>query len=117
MGAKEGVLAESQNFFAGDKATFRIPVVQDDDTTPQDMSSWTLEFTLSRGSGFSAAVTKTTSSGITITNGSATNDRADVVLDAADTLGLAGNYRYSLRRTDSGEELELAFGDFYIHAR
>lgn len=118
MGFLHGQIAESDNFFAGDKATLQIEVDDGASTPgPQNMGGWALSFEIKRGSLFDAEFTKTTgASEITITDGLGTNSRADVDLVNADTVDLSGLHRYRLFRTDTDEEQTLAVGDFYIHS-
>lgn len=71
------------------------------------LSGWTLSFTTTEDQG-SALITKTTSSGITVTD--ATNGIFTVTLAAADTSALPGSYGYRIRRTDSGQNTLLAYG-------
>lgn len=117
MGAAEAHVAESEHFFIGEDRSLVIDVTSDG-TTPQTMTGWALTWELMDRKGGTALITKATGgSGITIGNGSGTNDRATVVITDADTEAItqgAGTYYHVLRRTDSGSETVLAFGDFYL---
>lgn len=88
----------------------------------QDISGWALQWIL--GSDTNAYITKTTISGVAVTdgaNGVATVDivRADTYDDtpAVNTdpvLVPPGNYRHALARTDLGSEALLAEGDVQV---
>lgn len=103
------------NFPAGAKRTHRIDVV-DASSVAQAMTGWSLAYVWRKADG-TLALSKTTSSGITIGNGSGTDDRATVTIDAADTVSLApGTYNYALWRTDSTNDDPLAYGTLVLSA-
>ncbi len=101
------------NFPRGAKRAHRITVVDSADAA-QAMTGWSLAYVW-RDANESAALTKTTSSGITIGNGSATDDRATVTIDAADTAALTGQkYTWALWRTDGTNDDVLAEGTLVL---
>jgi hypothetical protein len=125
MGATESAITESQHLFVGEDRSLVFDVTSDG-TTPQTMTGWSLTWELLTRRGGTILITKSTGgSGITIGNGSGTNDRATVVVSDTDTEGIAttlgvdidqvaGTYFHVLRRTDSGSESVLAFGDVVL---
>ncbi len=77
------------------------------------INGWHLQFILRRRPGQPALITKTTGSGITITD--AVNGVFAVQLSKADLAALApGKYWYSALRTDSGFEDVLAYGEVMV---
>ena len=117
MGAIEAQIAEDQHWVAGEKRTININVKQADGTTAQTMTGWALKWVLKDHRTGAVRFTKTTVSGITIGDGSGTNDQARVAIAAADTLALpAAVYFHELTRTDVGSEAVLSFGDAHLHA-
>lgn len=95
----------------------------DDGTSPQNMTGWALAFILRPrtvpGTGTPATVSKTTSSGITIGNGTATGDRATVALADSDlpaTLTPGRGYHAALWRTDDGSDTPLWHGTVTLKA-
>lgn len=75
------------------------------------MTGWALAFVVRLGS--SLVLSKATSGGgITIGNGSGTDDRATVAIADTDTAGwTAGrDYSWALWRTDDGSDTPLAYG-------
>lgn len=87
----------------------------DGGATPQTMTGWTLEFVVRRASDEALVVSKTTASGISIGNGSGTNDRATVTIADTDIATLPGrNYHGGLWRTDSGSANPLWEGPVQI---
>ena len=99
--------------FLGGKVTLDFLITQSDDITPQNMTGWTLTFIMRSGTNSSRfSLTKSSpSSGITIVNGSATNDKARVSIDAADTVSWpSGRASYALWRSDGTEDTPLAYG-------
>lgn len=79
-----------------------------------DVTNWTFEWVLRDWSGGSSAlITKNSASGVTIVD--ATNGVVDVTISDSDTLSLAeGEYFHTLRRTNDGAEVILAFGPFVL---
>ncbi len=104
---------QTLEIIVADDTTLRVDVVTEDGgSTPQTMTGWTLSFVLEPSHNNATVVTKTTSSGITIGNGSGTDDRATIVIEDSDTTGwkAGNNYRWSLKRTNSGNQVTLAYG-------
>lgn len=85
---------------------------------PQNMGGWTLAFVLRErsvpGTDSPAIVTKTSpSGGISIGNGSGTNDRATITIadtDLPTTLIPGRAYHATLWRTDDGSDTPLWYG-------
>lgn len=85
-------------WFAGHLAAFRF-------TVPDASSSWTMRWTLRRGSESGPALIQKT------TGISAGVDYVDVSLTAAESIALLpGAYWHTLERTGSGSETLLAYG-------
>lgn len=98
------------NFPAGALRLHRIDV-EDSAESPQNMTGWTLSYVWREANGQLAFSKGTGGSGITIGNGSGTNDRATVTIDRADTQGLRGSvYSWALWRTDGTSDDPLATG-------
>lgn len=83
----------------------------------QSISGWALKFTLRRYPGDTASdlVSKTTSSGITITD--ASSGVGTISFTAADLNQTPGTYYWDVWRTDSGSEDPLADGTLPIEER
>ena len=87
---------------------------------PRDITSWTIAFVVKEALGGSTAISKSTSSGITITN--AGKGIIQITIAKANTSGLTlstdlddgEGYVWEVRRTDSGSELVLAKGNFIL---
>ena len=79
-------------------------------TTTQNMTGWTLEWTLwTNRDGGTAIITKS-GGDITIANGNGTNDQAQIAI--ADTDAITTGYWYhELSRTDAGNRALLLYGD------
>lgn len=90
--------------------------------TPQDLTGFELEWVLRTGPEGAALLTKTSgASEITIANGAGTLDQARVQLEDTDTVDgggailiAAGHYYHTLRRTNSGDEQVLSYGEFLL---
>lgn len=125
--ATESNIDKDDNVFIGEDKTLSFTVL-DADGVPMDISGWALAFIVrSKDTSTGTPVlTKTTSSGITITGTynatpASNTQRAVVSLVDTDTAENDGTviikpakYRYSLKRTDSGSETILAFGNFVL---
>ena len=113
--SKEQNFTAEDNWFKGERKQLVFDIV-DESEAAQTMTGWTLAFNMYRaGTSGAAVVSKTTASGIGISNGAGTNDRATVTVPASDTASLlAGVYYYELERTDSGAEQKLAFGTIIL---
>lgn len=102
-------IADTENWFIGEDRSLDFTVLDGDDVAV-NITNYALEWVLREtpGSG-TAAITKTTSDGITITDGPAGECR--VAIADADTIDLSpGRYFHTLRRTDDGLETVLSFG-------
>jgi len=96
-----------------------LSVTVDDGATPpvaKNITGWTLAFTLRQSAGDATVlITKTTSSGITITN--PTGGVFQVSLDDVDTIALAsGKYAYDCKRMDADAEAILVYGTLTLLA-
>lgn len=133
-----GIAEEAKFLFIGDDTTIRFQIGNDDATlatiaagtaTMVDVDGWALSFIVRKADTTTGTplLTKTTSSGITITGtfdalASNNTQRVVVAIDDTDTAAADGSsvvlkpntYRYSLKRTDDGSEKILAFGDFVL---
>lgn len=109
----EAPIPISDNFFIGEDRVLEFTVVDENDAAV-DITSYALEWVLRRKRGSpSADITKTTGSGITITDGP--NGVCEVAIDDTDTLTLSPEqYFHTLRRTDDGLETVLSFGDLFL---
>ncbi len=100
--------------FLNADSTVQVNVKQSDGTTAQTMTGWALAFRLRRNNDDSLVVSKATGgSGITIGNGSGTDDRATIAIADTDTAGWpAGrDYSWSLWRAEAGSDIPLAYGN------
>lgn len=99
--------------YRGSDHSVRVDVVTEDGgTTPQTMTGWALACVVRRSDGILVCNKATGGSGITIGNGSGTDDRATITIARADTLNhVAGkDYSWALWRTDDGSDIPLAYG-------
>lgn len=100
---------KNQNFRMTSGDDFVVTItVKDDSREAIDLTGATIEFRQAvkkPGGRFetTAKITKTTSSGIAITD--ATNGVFTVTMDPADTDDLAGRYYYEIQVTDSGGDI------------
>ena len=78
--------------------------------TPQTMTGWTLAFVIRDIAAERLMLSKTTAAGITITDGSGTDDLAIAAIDAADTEGFEGVYSGAFWRTDGTYDAPLWAG-------
>ena len=98
-------------WFVGEDQTFRFTIYQADGVTPQNISGWSLEWVLRvRASSSSAILTKTTSSGIVITDESAGKCEVSVTRTESNLL-VPGKYFHTLRRSDTNFSTVLSHGD------
>jgi hypothetical protein len=105
--------------FIGTDFTFQFAILNGAETAAQDVSAWAISWMIKTDPNIadaSASITKTTSSGISVTgtwaSAPASNtQRAVVTVDDTDTTSLAaGLYYWELKRTDAGSETVLAYG-------
>lgn len=91
----------SDGFFKGTNFTINF-TVKDATGAAQDITGWSLEYTMRRRAmDPEALVTKTVGSGITLT--SPATGQGTITMLPADTASLRGRvFRHALRRTDSG---------------
>ena len=99
------------SWFVGEDKTLRFTVYQADGETVQNITGWTLEWAVRRFLGSTdALLTKTTGSGISITDGPNGICEVSLARTDTDTLGRGGFY-HALRRTNSGASTVLTFGE------
>lgn len=138
MAYHRDITADDQVFFDTDRI-LRYTVYQGNPTAaeiaavtaiPQDVSGWSLAWTLRKKLTGAAMIEKLTGSpgGIAITgtynvDPAVNTQRVEVTLadtdtydpDASPAVNLkAGSYVYALKRTDDGEETVLAYGKFKL---
>lgn len=111
----ESPIKDTDNWFIGEDRTFQFTVTKPDGSA-QPITGWSLEWVLRRHPAEGAAlITKTTPTGVAITNGSA--GVCEVRIAAADTRELApGTYFHTLARSDQGSKTVLAFGEAVLKA-
>ena len=102
----EANITTADGFFRAEDKGIVFTILQADNTTPQNISGWTMTFRMATDRYGSAVLTKTPS----LTD--ATNGICTVLLASADTSSLTQDgedttYWYDLRRTDSGSRTEL----------
>ena len=102
-------IADTENWFIGEDRSLDFTVVDGDDVAV-NITDYALEWVVRETpGGATASITKTTSDGITITDGPGGVCR--VAIADGDTLSLApGRYFHTLRRTDADLETVLSFG-------
>lgn len=106
------------NFAEGAVRNHRIDVLDENDA-PETMTAWDLAYVWRNPAGtLIFAKTTAVNDGVTIGNsgaGGGTNDRATVVIDRVDTLGLpSGKYDWALWRTDDANDDPLAEGTLVL---
>lgn len=105
-------IEESDRFFTNADKIITFQVKQSDGTTAQNITGWALSWVLKArptDADASAKVTKTTPSGISITDGA--NGICQVVVTDENTANVkAGFYFHELKRTDAGSETPLCEG-------
>jgi hypothetical protein len=105
-------IAASDEWYAGEDKSLVFTIYQSNGTTAQDLTGWTLSWTLKRFASdldVAAILTKTTVSGITLTtpgSGVATVAVADTDTDPI----VPGLYHHELKRTNAGNETVLSYG-------
>jgi hypothetical protein len=113
----------SGDWYVGEDKVFPFTIYQKSadgvlSTTPQNISGWALRWDMRRNDNEvdPPVLTKTTSAGITITDGP--NGVGTIAIASADTDALSPRmYRHSLKRTDAGSETELLFGNAVLGRR
>lgn len=105
---KESNITLGDEFFTG-----KDKVIQFTETASEDISTWALKWVLAKNSDRTQVLfSKTTVSGISITNGP--DGVCQVTVTDDDTQGLKGSenpdYFHELSRTDSGNQDVLAYG-------
>jgi hypothetical protein len=106
-------------WFTGEDKALQFSLLQADDVTPQDITGWALSWMVKRRTAdadASALVTKTTSSGITLT--SASSGICSVSVSDTDIASIVAGtlYHHELKRTDDGFETVLSYGLFVLRS-
>jgi len=117
MGARKQDILELERWFVDDDRQIEVLVKQSNNITAQVMTGWALTWELKTEQAGTVLITKSVGSGIVISSSAGTDDLATITIDKADTLASnvgAGKFYHSLRRTDSGSELVLMFGDVIL---
>lgn len=84
-------------------------ILVEDTVTGVNIAGWALAFAMARRYVDSAALTKTTDDGITITNGA--GGIFQITIADTDTVDLViGDYVWDVKRTDAGQEAVLTRG-------
>lgn len=110
MGAIEANISTTDAWHVGEDRNLRFDVV-DSAGNAQALTGWSLRWELKQISVGTALLTKDTSTGIVVGNGTAVDDRATVTVTRNDTISLAaGRYYHQLVRTDEGNRNVLAYG-------
>lgn len=110
--ALEANIPDTSDWFTGEDKALVFTIYESDETTPQDITGWTVSWRLKRrqsDADSAALLTKTVGSGIALTtplSGVLTVSIADTDTDAI----LAGSYFHELKRTTDGSETVLSFG-------
>lgn len=127
--ARETNFNKDSNIFIGEDKQIQFAVYDDDnDEVPLDVSTFTMAWVLRKAdvSADPAVLEKTSGAGISVTgtfdaDPTTNTQRVVVALDDTDTADDDGTvlirpakYRYSLKRTDAGNETILAFGNFVL---
>ncbi len=105
-------ITRDDDWWTGEDKSLVYTIYQSDETTPQDITGWTLSYTWKKhlsDPDASAVLTKTTSAGIVLTtplSGICTVTIADTDTDAL----TARTYVHELKRTDAGSETVLTTG-------
>jgi len=116
MARKRDITADDK-FFRG--CDYILPVTIDNGADPPvvvNITGWEITFTLRRSAGAEEAlITKTTTSGIVITNGA--GGLFQVTIADTDTISLApGKYVYDCKRMTAGSESVLVYGTLTLLA-
>jgi hypothetical protein len=104
-------LAKEKNiaYEVGDDKTIEVTL----DPVPADITGWAITAIVKTSDAAAAAsITKTVGAGITITDGP--NAIFEIFIADTDVDGLSGTLRWKVKRTDSGAEHTLVYGDFKI---
>ena len=103
--------------FVGHDVIIAIPVVNEMSKEPEDLSGMSLQFTVRDTPEGTVRLDKT--SGIQTDNFNGTDDAALVPILAQETvvagvIQFKGKKHYTLRRSDTGSEIPLAYGDIWF---
>ena len=105
-------ITKDDDLYANEDKTLTFTVYQSDGTTAQNITGWALSYLWKRlpsDADASAVLTKTTSSGITLTTPS--SGICTVTIADTDTVDLnPQTYQHELKRTDAGSETVLTTG-------
>jgi len=103
---------DAQTYSADEQTDYivRVDCKDTDGSTPLNVGDATeITYTVSDNPDSTTAhITKTkTGGGITVTNGSGTNDRCEVAITEADTTGLTGRYYHQLLVEDAAGDVQV----------
>lgn len=121
--ARQQNLGGSEDWFIGEDKTLPFEIYDGaNESLIVDVSAFAMEFKLRRKGDTDKVVLTKTTGGSTITITGAFNSDPDtntqktnVLIEDTDTDHLPpGDYYYSLRRTDAGNETVLAYGDVVL---
>lgn len=101
---------DSQNYEVVVGEDYTIPVVMN---PPTDISTWAITFTV-RDKTDTVVLTKTVGDGITVTSGA--NGVFEIAVSATDNATI-GNFKFDTWRTDSGNKVQINFGEFVVSER
>ena len=105
-------ISKDDDLYTGEDKTLTVTIYQADGITPQNITGWALSYRWKRSpkdADSEAVMTKTTSSGITLTtpaSGLCTVAIADTDTDSLE----AQTYYHEMKRTDAGSETVLTTG-------
>lgn len=116
-------IGAEHKFFVGEDKVLSFTIFGADGVTPADCALWALELPVRKTDHSSSFVVplKTKANGKLMVTGAYNVDpqvntqRVVAFFESEDTTGVkAGTYRWSLKRTDDGEEAILTYGNFTL---
>ena len=112
--SREQNITKDDNLFKGTDKQVQWDVL-DSAGAAQTMTGWAVSMLVFNPEGVGSAVLTIAA---VISNGSGTDDRATVTIADTDTDDMvAGDYVYSLERTDGGSEEVIAYGTWILRDR
>jgi hypothetical protein len=111
--AIEQNIGPAADYFTGEDKTLPFTIYQSDESTPQDITGWSLSWMVKRrktDADADAIVTKTVSAGIALTT--PLSGVCTVTVTDTDIADIRGGvlYYHELKRTDAGFETVLSYG-------
>lgn len=103
-------------WFVGEDKIFPFTIYEVDGVTRQDITGWSLQYTLRDAATYpTPLITKTTASGITITD--ADEGEGEVLIADTDSNRLSpGLYWHRIKRTDAASEQNQVHGEAWLLA-